>query len=250
MLALGQTFVIISSGIDLSVGFVMGLSSVAAAHASNFFAARFGLPPFAAMLAAILSGTAVAIIPGLVSGLLIARLQIPPFIGTLGMYGVARGAAYLLAGGMTVGIANDWFSAIGNGRVYGVPVLVIIAAVACLVLHYMLSQTPFGQHTYALGASKAAAGRAGIDIKTLTLKTLPPLVGHGRHRRDDVHGPIHRRRGPGGSASDGGSPASTAPAAWYARHMGQLPQLITVADVALEENEVQGALCRRKARSS
>jgi len=169
-LALGQTFVIISSGIDLSVGFVMGLSSVAAAHASNFFAARFGLPPFAAMLAAILSGTAVAIIPGLVNGLLIARLQIPPFIGTLGMYGVARGAAYLLAGGMTVGIANDWFSAIGNGRVYGVPVLVIIAAVACLVLHYMLSQTPFGQHTYALGASKAAAGRAGIDIKTLTLK--------------------------------------------------------------------------------
>ena len=82
----------------------------------------------------------------------------PPFIGTLGMYGVARGAAYLLAGGMTVGIANEWFSAIGNGRVYGVPVLVIIAAVACLVLHYMLSQTRFGQHTYALGASKAAAG--------------------------------------------------------------------------------------------
>jgi predicted ABC-type sugar transport system permease subunit len=170
LLALGQTFVIISAGIDLSVGFVMGLSSVIAAHASNFFAARFGLPPFAAMVAAILSGTAVAIIPGLVNGLLIARLQIPPFIGTLGMYGVARGAAYLLAGGMTVGISNDWFSAIGNGRIYGVPILVVIAAVACLILHYMLSQTRFGQHTYALGASKAAAKRAGINITTLTLK--------------------------------------------------------------------------------
>ena len=68
------------------------------------------------MLAAILSGTAIAIIPGLVNGLLIARLQIPPFIGTLGMYGVARGAAYLFAGGMTVAIDNDWYSAIGNGR--------------------------------------------------------------------------------------------------------------------------------------
>jgi predicted ABC-type sugar transport system permease subunit len=170
LLALGQTFVIISAGIDLSVGFVMGLSSVVAAHASNFFAARLGLPPFAAMVAAILSGTAVAIIPGLVNGLLIARLQIPPFIGTLGMYGVARGSAYLLAGGMTVGIDNEWFSAIGNGRVYGVPVLVVIAGVACLILHYMLSQTRFGQHTYALGASKAAAKRAGIDIKALTLK--------------------------------------------------------------------------------
>jgi predicted ABC-type sugar transport system permease subunit len=170
LLALGQTFVIISSGIDLSVGFVMGLSSVIAAHASNYFAARWGLPPFAAMVAAILSGAAIAVIPGLVNGLLIARLQIPPFIGTLGMYGVARGAAYLFAGGMTVAIDNEWFSAIGNGRVFGVPVLVVIAAIACLILHYMLSQTRFGQHTYALGASKPAANRAGIDIKTLILK--------------------------------------------------------------------------------
>jgi ribose transport system permease protein len=170
LLALGQTFVIISGGIDLSLGFIMGLSSVIAAHASNFFAARLGLPPFAAMLAAILSGAAIAMIPGLVNGLLVSRLQIPPFIGTLGMYGVARGAAYLFAGGMTVAIDNDWYSAIGNGRIYGVPMLVVITAVACLILHYMLSQTRFGQHTYALGASKPAANRAGIDIKALTLR--------------------------------------------------------------------------------
>jgi len=170
LLALGQTFVIISSGIDLSLGFVMGLSSVISAHACNYFAARWGLPPFVSMLAAIGSGTAVAIVPGLVNGLLISRLQVPPFIGTLGMYGVARGSAYLFAGGMTIAIDNDWFSAIGNSRVYGVPVLVILTAVACLIMHYMLSQTRFGQHTYALGASKAAANRAGIDIKKLTLK--------------------------------------------------------------------------------
>jgi len=170
LLALGQTFVIISSGIDLSLGFVMGLSSVIAAHASNYFAARWGLPPFAAMLAAILSGAAIAVAPGLVNGLLIARLQIPPFIGTLGMYGVARGAAYLFAGGMTIPISNDWYSAIGNGLVFGIPVLVVLTAIACLIMHYMLSQTRFGQHTYALGASKPAANRAGIDIKALTLK--------------------------------------------------------------------------------
>ena len=170
LLALGQTFVIISAGIDLSLGFVMGLSSVIAAHASNYFAASWGLPPFAAMLAAILAAVAIAIIPGLVNGLLVARLQIPPFIGTLGMYGVARGAAYLFAGGMTVAIDNDWYGAIGNGRILGVPVLVILTGAACLVLHYVLSQTRFGQHTYALGASKAAASRAGIDIKALTLR--------------------------------------------------------------------------------
>ena len=85
----------------------------------TFSPRRLGLPPFLAMLAAILCGTAIAIIPGLVNGLLVARLQIPPFIGTLGMYGVARGAAYLFAGGMTVAIDNDWYSAIGNGRVLG-----------------------------------------------------------------------------------------------------------------------------------
>ena len=105
------------------------------------------------MLGAILCGMAIAIIPGLVNGLLVSRLQIPPFIGTLGMYGVTRGSAYLFAGGMTVAIDNDWYSAIGNGRVLGVPVLVIITGVACLVLHYILSQTRFGQHTYALGAA-------------------------------------------------------------------------------------------------
>lgn len=170
LLALGQTFVIISAGIDLSLGFVMGLSSVIAAHASNYFAARLGLPPFAAMILAVLSGMAIAVIPGLVNGLLIAHLRIPPFIGTLGMYGVARGAAYLFAGGMTVGIDNEWFSAIGNARVYGVPVLVIITAAACLIMHYLLSQTHFGQHTYAFGASRPAASRAGIDIKRLTVK--------------------------------------------------------------------------------
>jgi predicted ABC-type sugar transport system permease subunit len=169
LLALGQTFVIISSGIDLSLGFIMGLASVIAAHASNIFIG-LGLPPFIAMLGAILCGTAIAIIPGLVNGLLISRLQIPPFIGTLGMYGVARGGAYLFAAGMTVAIDNDWYSAIGNGRVYGVPVLVIITGVACLILHYVLSQTRFGQATYAFGASRAAANRAGIDIKWLILR--------------------------------------------------------------------------------
>ncbi len=170
LLALGQTFVIISAGIDLSLGFVMGLSSVIAAHASNYFAGALGLPPFLAMILAILAAAAIAVVPGLVNGLLVSRLQIPPFIGTLGMYGVARGSAYLFAGGMTVAIDNEWFSAIGNGRVFGVPVLVIITGVCCLVLHYMLSETRFGQHTYALGASKAAASRAGIDIKALTLR--------------------------------------------------------------------------------
>jgi len=169
LLALGQTFVIISAGIDLSVGFIMGLSSVVAAHGANYLAVQWGLPVFPAAILAIVAGSLIALAPGAVNGWLIAELKVPPFIGTLGMYGVARGAAYLIAGGMTIGIDNDTFSAVGNNRVYGVPILVILAGIACLIVHYILSQTRFGQHTYAMGASKPAASRAGINIKALTL---------------------------------------------------------------------------------
>ena len=170
LLALGQTLVIISAGIDLSLGFVMGLASVIAAHGANFALTTLGLHPFFAMLFGIAAGVAMTIIPGLVNGWLIAHLRVPPFIGTLGMYGVARGSAYLFAGGMTISVTNDWYSAIGNNRVWGVPVLVILTALACLIMHYILSQTRFGQHIYAMGASQPAARRAGINIKTMTMK--------------------------------------------------------------------------------
>jgi ribose transport system permease protein len=122
------------------------------------------------MVFGILAGVVSTIIPGLVNGWLIAYLDVPPFIGTLGMFGVSRGAAYLFAGDMTIAVSNDWYSAIGNGRIVGVPILVILAVIACLVLHYVLSETRFGQHTYAMGASKAAARRAGINVRRLTLK--------------------------------------------------------------------------------
>lgn len=170
LLGLGQTFVIISAGIDLSLGFVMGLASVVAGLLANIGAERLGMNQPLAMLFAIAGATAITVIPGLVNGWLIAYLKVPPFIGTLGMYGVARGAAYLFAGGMTVAISNDWYSQIGNGRIGPFPILVLLTAVACIVLHYVLSQTRFGQHVYAMGASKAAASRAGISISRLTLR--------------------------------------------------------------------------------
>ncbi|MBV1704016.1 MAG: ribose ABC transporter [Hyphomicrobiales bacterium] len=170
MLGLGQTFVIISAGIDLSLGFVMGLASVVAAHAANFGLARLGMGPAEAALFGIAVGVLATVPAGLVNGWLIAVLKVPPFIGTLGMYGVSRGAAYLLAAGMTVAVNDDWYGAIGNGRLGPFPVLVLLTAVACVALHYVLSQTRFGQHVYAMGASKAAASRAGIDVRRLTMK--------------------------------------------------------------------------------
>ena len=170
LLALGQTFVIISAGIDLSVGFTMGLAAVVSAHVANLGITALGLDAFPAMLLGGAAGVGVAFVPGLVNGWLIAQLRVPPFIGTLGMYGVARGAAFLLAGGMTVPVSNAWFAWIGNGRIFGIPLLVVITAVVVVAMHYLLSQTRFGQHTYALGASRVAAVRSGINVKTLTMR--------------------------------------------------------------------------------
>src|ERR671933_1456657 len=190
IMALGQTFVIISGGIDLSTGFVMGLASVGAALTR----ARLGNePPLALVVlagfgAALLAGLAA----GLVNGVLIARLRVPPFIGTLGMYGIARGAGFILSGGQPVSVQVRGLGQIGNGyllyyypdagftlfspppglqgaqlrQVIGIlphPLtLAILLVVACW---FLLAKTRFGQHTYAIGGSAEAALRAGIPVR-------------------------------------------------------------------------------------
>jgi len=163
LLATGQTFVIISGGIDLSMGFIMGLAAVVAAHVINW--ATPGLGMALAVLLGSLVAVGVAAIPGLVNGALVAILKVPPFIGTLGMFGVARGVAFLLAGGTTVPVKNSVFAALGNGRILGIPYIIIVTAIFVLLMHYLLSQTKFGQHNYAIGANPQAARRAGINIK-------------------------------------------------------------------------------------
>lgn len=163
LLATGQTFVIISGGIDLSMGFVMGLAAVVAAHVVNWATPGMGLG-FAIIFGGLVA-VGVATIPGAVNGFLVARLGVPPFIGTLGMFGVARGVAFLLAGGTTVPVRNSAFATLGNGRIWNIPYIVIVTAVVVLLMHYLLSQTRFGQHNYAIGASEQAARRAGINIR-------------------------------------------------------------------------------------
>ena len=109
------------------------------------------------------------IIPGWINGLLIARLRVPPFIGTLGMYGVARGAAYLFSNGTTVPVQNSWLTYLGNGRVLGIPVVVIIAVIVIALVHYLLSETLFGQYTYAIGGNRQATLRAGVNVRRVTI---------------------------------------------------------------------------------
>jgi predicted ABC-type sugar transport system permease subunit len=166
LLCLGQTYVIIAGGIDLSVGFVMGLAAVIMARVMQQLA---GLPPGVALAAGLLAAFLVALIPGLVNGLLIARLRVPAFIGTLGMYGVARGTGFLAAGGTTVPVNNPWLFEMGNAKVLGVPLPVLITIGVVVALHYVLSQTRFGQYTYAIGGNRMAALRSGIDVRRHTM---------------------------------------------------------------------------------
>jgi ribose transport system permease protein len=167
LLGLGQTLVIISGGIDLSVGFTMGLAAVIAAQVANDVGASAGVG--VGLVAGIVAALAATLIPGWVNGLLIARLRVPPFIGTLGMYGVARGAAYLFSNGTTVPVNNPWLTFLGNGRILGVPVVVIIALIVVLLVHYLLSETLFGQYTYAIGGNRQATLRAGVNVRRVTI---------------------------------------------------------------------------------
>ncbi|MGI9332937.1 MAG: ABC transporter permease subunit [Gammaproteobacteria bacterium] len=166
LLGLGQTFVIIAGGIDLSVGFVMGLSSVIMARSMQMAPAdAAGLGLAIGLLAAF----SVSLVPGFINGVMISRLRVPAFIGTLGMYGVARGSGFLAADGTTVPINNDALFLMGNGKLWGVPVPVLLTVTVVLVLHYVLSHTRFGQYTYAIGGNRPAAVRAGINVRRHTL---------------------------------------------------------------------------------
>ena len=194
IIALGETFVILSGGIDLSVGFVMGLASVAAALVMSSIGSS--MPLFVVVLAGLAAGLAVGIIPGLVNGLIIARLRVPPFIVTLGMYGIARGAGFILSGGQPVSIQTNGVGQIGNayllyllpdGRysffhlptnldgvrpsqiIQLLPFPLIFLVVVVLICAWLLSQTRFGRHTYAVGGSEEASRRAGIPVVRHTI---------------------------------------------------------------------------------
>lgn len=167
LLGLGQTLVIIAGGIDLSVGFVMGFASIVMAQVMRHLGVD--LPVGFALGAGIVIALVASSIPGFINGFLIARLGVPAFIGTLGMYGVARGAGYILADGATVSVQDDWLEAFGSGKIVGIPIAVWITLLVVLLLHYVLSQTRFGQYTYAIGANREAAKRAGINVTRHTV---------------------------------------------------------------------------------
>lgn len=172
LLGIGATFVIITGGIDLSVGSVLALSGVAAALCVR----DLGFPVPLGMLAGIVTGT----LCGLLNGFMVTRMRLPPFIATLGMMLVARGVALQITGARAVSGLGESFGELGNGALLrmvttdadgypsvifsGIPYPVVLMVAIALAAAFVLNRTVFGRHVYAVGSNAEAARLSGVDV--------------------------------------------------------------------------------------
>ena len=164
LLAIGVTFIIVTGGIDLSVGTAMTLASVMTAVFVNYW----GLPVILGVLAGILSG----IVTGTINGLMVSKLKLPPFIATLGMLNVARGLALVITdlSPSYFPLETNW-NEIAMGSILGtiipgfdIPNAVLIMFAAALVAGLILSKTVVGRYTFAIGSNEEAARLSGVNV--------------------------------------------------------------------------------------
>jgi len=155
IMALGMTVVIISGGIDLSVGSILGLGGLTGAMAMER-----GVPIVPAVFIGILTGLAC----GFLNGLLITRLRIAPFIVTLGTLGIYRGTALIISNGLPVHKLPPNFSVLGEGSIAGIPFVLLLLIVCAIAVHILLEHTRLGRYAFAIGSSPAAAIYAGIPV--------------------------------------------------------------------------------------
>ncbi len=165
VIAAGMTFVILSGGIDLSVGSLVALVGILLATSL-----QQGFPLLPALALALLVGAAA----GLANGLLVTRGRLPPFIATLGMMSVARGAALLLTEGRPISGFEAGFRSLATGRLLLVPAAVVVTALVYVVAHVVLRHTVFGRHVYAVAGNEDAARFAGVAVRSS--KTLVYVV--------------------------------------------------------------------------
>ncbi len=188
LLAVAELFVVITGGIDLSVGYVLGFASIVATKVISALADA-GVHPVAALLLGVAVTLVVGLIPGLVNGWLVAYLDVPPFIATFSMLGACHGVSELLIQGIYAMGLPQLAAEVGSGHflywapevglsffsrpevergttVYEIiPNIVVLAGVVLALLAFVLARTRFGRHVYALGGNKDAAIRAGIPVK-------------------------------------------------------------------------------------
>ena len=161
ILAAGQAVVIISGGIDLSVGSILALSAVVIGALI-----QVDVDPVLATLAGLLTGT----FAGLVNGIVITRGKIPPFIATLGMLGIARGLALVITKGVSYQVLVPFFLYIGNAKILGLPIPLFFVVITFLAVAVMMHMTVFGRHVYAIGGDERVARLEGIPVDRQKIK--------------------------------------------------------------------------------
>jgi ribose transport system permease protein len=176
LLATAETFVIVTGGVDLSVGYVMGFATIVSAKLVAALS-KTGMGPPLAILVGIVLTLLIGVAPGLLSGFLVGRLKVPPFLATFSTGGIIYGTSLLLIGGVAAkdvpilanAIGNSYFLYWAQGRGFSLfvsPVVTLFVAGAAFVL----KRSRFGQHAYAIGGNIDAAVRAGIDTKKHLLR--------------------------------------------------------------------------------
>lgn len=166
LVSLGQMLVLISGGFDLSVGTAIALTSVVSASAMVFFAGIFPDAIWLAILLGAFAGFAAALLVGLVNGIGVAYFDVSPFIMTLGVSSVGAGLALFLTGGVPVsGLPFEFADTFGFGRLWGIPVPVLIAVICIAVMWVFMSRTRLGTQIYAVGGNIKAAHLSAINTK-------------------------------------------------------------------------------------
>jgi ribose transport system permease protein len=160
IIAVGQLLVILTAGIDLSVGSVLGLTGCISAELLVH-----GTPVLIAILVGLLAGVLI----GAFNGALVAYGKLPPFIVTLGMLGIARGAVLVITDASTVQPLPDSFGNIANGDFLGLPNLLWIFAIVVAIASFVLRRTVFGRYVYAVGSNPESARLAGVPVARVLL---------------------------------------------------------------------------------
>lgn len=156
IIAIGQTFIMITGGIDLSVGYSLGLVGIVM---TKFLS--LGLEPGLAIGLGLITGVTV----GFLNGWLITTLKLPPFIVTLGMANIARGFTYVITKGFPIALDNQFVSELGNGYWGPIPIMTIIMILLVIAAHFMLSSTTFGNRILGIGGNETAILLSGISVK-------------------------------------------------------------------------------------
>lgn len=167
ILAIGMTFVILTRGIDLSVGSVVALTGiVSASFATTSATAGIVGAPYTPWLAYPV-GILVGIACGALVGVIVSRFSVPSFVATLGMLSAARGMTLIYGGGKPVPALTPDFRWIGTGDVFGIPMPVVLFAMVFMASWWILNRTRFGRYIYAVGGNPHAANTSGINVTRL-----------------------------------------------------------------------------------